>query len=812
MTFPASVRKLYPDPLTLEHAIELLYESDDVPDSVKPALKSTALDAVRYALRTAESEGVLPSKQQALATDVRPLMTILPASARVAAEEKNHQEPADHEGRVRRFLEVLIGRRDLDKTRQRIPCPPAWQPLVDAIPDRKNANGEMGFLSRCCRVAGVSDAPVHMPSYEEIVEAAHRINGDVGIRRAKKASMPQYRTAQERLLDRANNDEERQRIREQFAPLPTANSSRTCHLGVEPEAEELLRSMGLEPEGMTTDEMFREIAPELAADYDWWIEKSGNQNSKSFKSQCWQTLLRVAGWLIRAGHLSELADTNLLNLFLRVASTGEQVSANPRVAAHTGNTQSDEVEISLLEDAAEAEAPLSLQRSTVTDPDVAGVAPDGRPWFTQAMHQNCSRIWTMTADIFREIRTKGEKHAAEWALAEARWERLQKKLAKDRALPAEHYLYGKDKLRAVQTVTLPQLVCVGLPLRRREIHRLRGEWLAARRTAEDAGHARPLDHPVVKGAEERYFEAALPFTILSLAVDDGLRKKQYTRGRLGHEANFSPEFEFDAYRNPIGLISLKTTWSGDKRDPAHLKITEKNKKLALRADRRVRQGFVDHVVLWDLISHWRPRELVANGAYADLQSYDLENDVQSGSFALFPSNQDVDRPDKSRTDIGDLAGRELHYIVRKWLRPDLPEWGDLGDEWREIWAIHITRLLIGSYWGGARKQWDIASYLTMDTEQTLRSQYSEIDAGLRDRLGKDKTNWEHLNAYDLWMDRLYYDHEEFDPLEDPDLPLPPHLEEMMAKEEPQARTKFPIRRARPQQKPSRDKNGRFRRG
>lgn len=287
---------------------------------------------------------------------------------------------------------------------------------------------------------------------------------------------------------------------------------------------------------------------------------------------------------------------------------------------------------------------------------------------------------------------------------------------------------------------------------------------------------------------------------MSLAIDDGLRRKQYARGRLGNDANFRIELKWDAGETPVAILTMTTHWTGDRRDPAHLKIREKKNQVTRRDRRIVRRGFVDHVVLWDLIRHWRPRQLVLNGAVSSLSAYDLEADLREGKYALFPSPQDVLRPEKSRTDIGDLFGRELHYIVRTWLRPEVPAWEDLDKDWRGLWAIHISRLLIASHWGGARDDWRTAMYLTMDTETTLRGDYSEIDEGLRDRLGPDTTHWEHLNAYDPWLDRLYYNNEEFDPLEDPGLPLPPHLKGRIAKTSGALPKKRRIRRARPGQK------------
>lgn len=328
---------------------------------------------------------------------------------------------------------------------------------------------------------------------------------------------------------------------------------------------------------------------------------------------------------IRAGHGSRLCDLELLDLFLSDVEVDDTLTLNPRLARRLGR-EPDEMSavVSLLECAAEAEAEASLSRSTVTDIEIAGVAPNGRPWFTEAMHSNCSRVWTMTADIYRDLGAQGGDAARQWALVESRWGRLQKQLS-ERKLPAQHRIYAKDKLKMVQTVTLPQLVCVGLPLRRREIRALREEWLAAIRQAEQAKHADPHAHPEVVAAANAYFDAALPFIIVSLAGDDGLRRKQYTRGRLGNEANFRVELEWDTGKTPVGIRTLTTYWTGDKRDYAHLKIRDKKKQVTRRDRRIVRRGFVDHRVLWDLISHWRPRQLVLNGAVANLAEYDLRD-------------------------------------------------------------------------------------------------------------------------------------------------------------------------------------------
>ena len=96
----------------------------------------------------------------------------------------------------------------------------------------------------------------------------------------------------------------------------------------------------------------------------------------------------------------------------------------------------------------------------------------------------------------------------------------------------------------------------------------------------------------------------------------------------------------------------------------------------------------------------------------------------------------------------------------------------------------------------------------MDEEATLRCDYSKVDAGLQDRPGLDKSNWEHLHAYDQWMDRIYWRQESLDLILDPDLPLPAHrralVETVRAEHDGRRRRATPtiprIRSARPGQR------------
>lgn len=183
--------------------------------------------------------------------------------------------------------------------------------------------------------------------------------------------------------------------------------------------------------------------------------------------------------------------------------------------------------------------------------------------------------------------------------------------------------------------------------------------------------------------------------------------------------------------------------------------------------------------------------------------------MRVGAWALFPSAEAVLRTENSRTDVSHQVGRELHYLVKKFLRPQdkkLPEWEALDKSWHALWCQHISRLLNTSYWGGIRHDWDRACLLSKDTKETLLKEYTVVDVALRDKLRGDSSHWEHPKAFDRWMDRFYDRFEVFDPLDDPELPLPPHLAEQLAAERVPPRRLRPrnagpkLRRARPGQR------------
>ena len=792
-------------PLSLQDSFELI-ENSNISETSKPALRSVATAAVRHLLSRA---GLPSDKESALKTDVRPYLSILHVAAHDDAKARDNAAPGEAASRASQFVEILTGVRP-SSPRFREPCPSPFLPLV-ASSKGGHAGGSLAHLARLCTLAGHVEGPSSFPPVEQLLAEAEKLarrdttspSEYLTARSRKRAldAMSIYRSARQALIEAAS-PEERPALEVLYAPLATLTGlNRSCHLGTEAEVQALLGSQGLRSDMLTPFEVLRAVSPEIAKDFDAWVaEGRGNDLSPSFREQARAALTRIAGWLVRAGLLEALrAAKGVDDLFAEVVRSKSAKRLNSRVAARMGTQDANQHEtVCLLEHALDNEASFAVNRSTVTTPDRAERPSGYKGWVTDALVRDIDCLWTITVDLYKEAAGLDTAQEERWLMIAARHGRIREQI-EARRLPEAARENSKNKLLLLRQVTLPQLVCVALPMRRREVRALRSVWMEAREAVAKAGHLDVDDHKAVSDAYAAYFEAAVPFTMLSLAVDDGLRRQQYTHGCLGFDRHFRPTLIFNDEGLPIGLSRLATVWNGGLSDPAHIKGADKDGAVKHREEREVRRGVVDHDILWDIITVWRPRQLVSGGAFTSLTAYDLKADLDSGCFALFPSpSRRLARLHRSRTDVSPLVGEELHYNVRKFLRPQLPAWKKLTSEWRSLWAIHITRLLVATYWGGVREDYKHAMWLTMDTRVTLEKQYIVLDAWVREMSGEDPTSWENPHAYDAVMDRLCRRKEELDPLLLHNLPMPPHVLLMLQTSAPAVRHR--VRSARPDQK------------
>lgn len=246
---------------------------------------------------------------------------------------------------------------------------------------------------------------------------------------------------------------------------------------------------------------------------------------------------------------------------------------------------------------------------------------------------------------------------------------------------------SKNKLLAIQTTTRPQLVCVGLPWYDRYIvEPAKRRWEQAALDAVNARHAAQT-HSGVKKARKEYFTALERYCATAIALDHGLRIKQYANGRWG--------YHFIGTWVSGKLVEVVTNWYGDKRDPAGLKITEKKEGLTPteRFGRPLRHSFVNYERLETYLRVFREERLRASGALAPDEPYSVDDP----RWALFATT-DAPRHGKRRRMVSpgaynrdhvsvQLIGITLHQIARECFGRDVPAWDDLtGDAATTWWA------------------------------------------------------------------------------------------------------------------------------
>jgi hypothetical protein len=143
--------------------------------------------------------------------------------------------------------------------------------------------------------------------------------------------------------------------------------------------------------------------------------------------------------------------------------------------------------------------------------------------------------------------------------------------------------------------------------------------------------------------------------------------------------------------------------------------------------------------------------------------------------------------------------------------------------WAFLFAAHVVRLLVASYWLGIRKVngptragldgaaqresgVEVATQLTTDVEYTLRVAYNAVSAKVEEQLrrrltepGSETPSWEHPAAYDRLMDLTWWDGSHVDWVarwSDPRFPLPAPLRDAWRQVRRRAPTVAQIRRAR----------------
>ncbi len=745
------------------------------------AIISTAMSALRFALRREGAPD--PADEEVLAhPDIRPYLPVLPAFARMHARERDHQAPSDAASRAKKFYEAMVGRPFAHRI-----CGPerfisdAFRPLLDAGVAVNEDPAGILFVQRVCMLAGYHDAPARIPTHDEWISAAKALGFcDGGVRQAQTA----YRKAAAHATERdpamlCAPLYRKVSVRETLNGLRIEHLLAKCRLLRAELKHFKAKGRGKDLSYAWQDAVEAAVAHTIAA-----LMRAGwtDGQLRQLTSKMLLLLTRVSdvpsAVVEDAYEEPDDLDDDIEDLPSDFCGMPTDADADVGDDAHVGRAGDGDAGSPDLERRRQ-DAAVPAGQITMLEWLLDREAPDGRrrctppreTGYTGVQLRDVKALYCLIQSSYRR-----KASATEWLVMRARYKLLERSVRMSVVAGGTDI---KNKLLAIQTMTLPQLVCVGLPwYDRYVVEPAKRRWEQATLDAVNAGHA-PQSHSGVKKARKEYCAVLERYCATAIALDDGLRIKQYANGRWGY--HFIGTWESGK------LVEVVTNWYGDKRDAAGLKITEKKQGLipTERFGRPLRHSFVNYERLETYLLVFREERLRASGALAPDEPFSVDD----SRFALF-ATVDAPRNGKRRRMVSSgaynrdhvsvqLIGITLHQIARDCLGRDVPAWDDLtGDaatKWWGIWSAHITRLLVASYWNGVHANDEgIASYLTLDESQALDKDYTVCNNYLRDRLGGDTSHWEHPKAYDRWMLAMYTDWRiRMNPLDDPTLPLPP---------------------------------------
>lgn len=728
--------------------------------------------------------------------DLRPVLHLLPTFG----------PPPDGASSVRKTLSLLLGTPVTHKSQGYRLDEERWAPLIRVCLRRGGGRTHFSELEAVLRAAGTWDsAPTAMPDVPALKAAAARIEMAYSTLRAAIAT---YRSAREAL--RASDPA----AAGAFAPIVFTHPR---SIGIDSLPAELLlpllRAKGVHdhPADLTLDQLLRHLAPVLHEEWAAW-KKAPHRGERpglvtlTGEYQTDRAVSRIVAGLLLAGRAATLADLSLLSLWtpseppFDASVSFDAITERARRYLGRAGTPVLHQPIRVAMDAA-AESSRTI----------AGVT-DGT--YTMAAITTVQRMWTLTGGVYRQRVLADDPMA--WEHLDRQFNAALSHFVHCEATPAAQ----RDKGKVLDLVSLPQLVCLGLPMLELERRRLRREWLDLVARAREAGHE-PAEIPVVRQAHAEYAQAAELRLVPGVYIADGLRLGNYRNGVLG--VHYLVELEHDGAGQPIGIRSVTTKWSGADREAARTKRMREPKRSARGRTGAVarrtmpcwHQGHVPHDALWEYLEEVTlPRAKAAGVVDATATVADL---IAAKCVPIFISKTcrpgNLVRVGAHRLGV-ERAGKALWWTAKRILGRDIPEWEDL-DRTRDFFRIlvgHDLRLHNSCYWGKVRDDWEFAAFLTNDKVETLKEFYSADAYARWAAAGGDRTHWDHPKAFDAVMDQIR-DYSGFVPRPTAlGIQIPPAMRELLAawqKREQQrgkrgSRSLLPaarIRRARPGQLP-----------
>jgi hypothetical protein len=530
-------------------------------------------------------------------------------------------------------------------------------------------------------------------------------------------------------------------------------------------------------------EVIRLLAPRWHAVMSSYIAEHCTSRARDFSKKVIGASSRFLAELVRSGH-GDLESAHPTPLLLQMVDTGRVVArdaiggdeweaefaSNLGIDLTTDAEQGSTLEIRLIELLAHEMAHESAERSPLTI--LKGNGDFGPPFWTQAVIGDtrivgqlamyagkASRIFRVKPEIAREAEVSVTAFIRRMTQANAR----------------ASFADRKAKSRLLHLVTLPMILCIGLPALRREVFRRRDAWHAAM-----IRHSSVPDHLRVVRAENAYDGWLTLYLVFATFIADGLRLANVSGARLGcveerklAEATAPDGTQVHSYCHvqPLvdaegdGLHGVKTNFFGDDHELVKLKIDKVPGSDEWREHPHwLRPGIVDMELLWDYLTRVRPKRLASQDLIPDPTSHDLGQDIAEQHFALFVSGTRSTESYRAVTGaytpqaISGMFGRALHWICTTALGRALPAWGsEVKRAFPMVFSAHSARLLLGTHLYGVLDRKTDAAVLLNDTVRMVERRYSVTEASMIHRTG-----WEHPRFFDSYFKRIWDDGEVID--------------------------------------------------
>jgi hypothetical protein len=377
--------------------------------------------------------------------------------------------------------------------------------------------------------------------------------------------------------------------------------------------------------------------------------------------------------------------------------------------------------------------------------------------FPQSVYADFVMLWTITERLHgNDLRSINLPLWEKWSIQQ----KAVRQHMKANPVPRSE-IPQKGSLRRMHLVSLPQVLCVGAPLLAREAERLLDRLESLEAAATLAGYASPSGSVSVSEALENFSSKAECYMAFVLPWALGLRNAQYINGKWGSH------FQFE--RSDVGeLTALRCSYTGELNDSARTKQGVTNGRL-------LGPGIISLRVLQAYLMRVRAPRLVRLGATPE------ESVAPNGRWPLFVGAlaKSLDHCRMSSSlHSRDKYGATLYRVATEFLGHDLEPYKSLdrGSTWRGAWATHDIRKDVATIIGQLVGDWPLACALTSDTQDVLAKKYVVSGFLPSGRRG----DWRNVHTYlPRCIELLRNPAEAPCPLDDPEMPLPPLVRQML---------------------------------